>query len=140
MKEQSVSEMARPIDLLEQRKPDFSPGEAKPGANDELGATKHRADQADAVGLQSCVVMSVSANDPTVLEARIDRAASRKRIVKELRGELRRFAVPYRQDLDPQVLRAVRVYLEEGATFEQASICVFGDPKHARAIRYWGLR
>jgi hypothetical protein len=86
---------------------------------------------------QPSVIVSVRGDDPTILEAFIDRTASQQRIISDLRRELRKFAVPYRRDLDKRILKAIRVHLEEGATFEEASICLFGNPDSARAIRYW---
>jgi hypothetical protein len=96
-------------------------------------------DKADTGEKQSSVRLSVSEVDCTILTALIDRTASQKRIIDDLRRVLTQFAVPYRE-LDPRILEAIRVKLRENITFEEASICVFGTPDHARMIRYWRNR
>jgi hypothetical protein len=77
--------------------------------------------------------------DRSILTALIDRTASRRRIIDDLRRALPQFAVPYR-DLEPKILEAIRLKLTDNLTFEEASIFVFGTPDHARAIRYWRNR
>jgi hypothetical protein len=88
-------------------------------------------------GSGSSVIVRVRTGDSTHLEALIDRSAPRKKIINDLREQLRQFAVPYRERLDQRVLEGLRLYQEEGLTFDQASISVFGDPKSARTLRYW---
>jgi len=96
-------------------------------------------DQARTGNKESSVDLSVSTDDRRILTALIDRTASQKRIIDDLRLILTQFAVPY-HELDPRILEAIRVKLTENTTFEEASICVFGTPKYARKIRYWQNR
>jgi hypothetical protein len=84
-------------------------------------------------------LLSVERGDPTLLAAIVDRTASRKKIIDDLRRALPKFAVPYRK-IQPDLLQAIRLTLTENMTFEQASIRVYGTPKHAGAIRYWRNR
>ena len=91
------------------------------------------------VARKSSVSLSVCQGDQTILAAVIDRTASQTAIIKDLRQELPKFGVPYR-DVDPRILEAIRSKLTENLTFEQASIWVFGDPNFARKIRYWQNR
>ena len=88
---------------------------------------------------QPSVHLSVRKEDSAILEAVIDRTASQTAIIDDMRQELPRFDVPYR-DVDPRILEAIRVKSAENLTFEQASIWVFGDPNFARKIRYWQNR
>jgi hypothetical protein len=85
------------------------------------------------------VSLSVSKDDPTILTALIDRTASQKRIIDDLRRALPQLAVPYRE-LEPGIVKAIRFKLTENITFQEASICVFGTPNRCRTIRYWRNR
>jgi hypothetical protein len=87
---------------------------------------------------QPSVSLSLS-EDPTILTALIDRTASQKRILVDLRRALPQFAVPYRE-LEKGIVDAIRIKLKENITFEEASICVFGTPDHHRTVRYWRNR
>ncbi len=89
--------------------------------------------------LQSSVHLSVRLEDKTTVAAIIDITASRTKIINDLRRELSRFAVPYR-NLDKRILEAIRVRSVENLNYEEASIRVFGDPSFARKIRYWQNR
>jgi len=88
---------------------------------------------------QAAVSLSVKKDDPTILTALIDRTASQKRILDDLRRALSHLAVPYRE-LEPGIVRAITIKVSENITFEQASICVFGTPDRSRLIRYWRNR
>jgi len=92
-------------------------------------------------GRQPSVSLSVSKDDPTILTALIDRTASQKRILDDLRRALALpdLAVPYRE-LKPGIVKAILIKLTENITFEEASICVFGTPDRSRMIRYWRNR
>lgn len=85
------------------------------------------------------VALSVSKDDPTILTALIDRTASQKRIIDDLRRTLPQLAVPYRE-LEPGIVKAIRIKMTEVVTFQEASICVFGTPDRCRTIRYWRNR
>jgi hypothetical protein len=87
---------------------------------------------------QPAVSLSVS-GDPTILTALIDRTASQKRILDDLRRALPDFDVPYRE-LEPGIIEAILIKLRENITFQEASICVFGTPNRCRTIRYWRNR
>jgi hypothetical protein len=90
---------------------------------------------------ESSVSLSVSKDDPTILTALIDRTASQKRILDDLRRTLALpdLAVPYRE-LEPGIVKAITIKVRENTTFEEASICVFGTPDRSRLIRYWRNR
>jgi hypothetical protein len=88
---------------------------------------------------ESSVRLSVSKGDRTILTAIIDRTASQKRIIDDLRRALPQFDVPYRE-LERHLVEAIQVKSRENITFEQASIRVLGTPSHARTIRYWRNR
>jgi hypothetical protein len=88
---------------------------------------------------QSAVALSVSKEDPTILTAVIDRTASQKRILDDLRRALPDLAVPYRE-LEPGIIDAIRIKTTEKITFQNASICIFGTPDRCRTIRYWRNR
>ena len=88
---------------------------------------------------QPAVALSVSNDDPTILTALIDRTASQKRILDDLRRALPDFAVPYRE-LEPGIVKAIRIKIRQNITFEEASICAFGIPDLAGRIRYWRNR
>lgn len=88
---------------------------------------------------QPAVSLSVKKDDSTILMALIDRTASQKRILDELRRALPDLAVPYRE-LEPGLVKAIWIKLTEDVTFEEASICVFGTPDRSRLIRYWRNR
>jgi hypothetical protein len=88
---------------------------------------------------QPSVLVSLSKDDPTVLTALIDRTASQKRILVDLKRALPQFAVPCRE-LEKGIVDAILIKLRENITFEAASICVFGDSKFGRTIRYWRNR
>jgi hypothetical protein len=90
-------------------------------------------------GQQPSVSLSVSKDDPTILTALIDRTASQKRILDDLRRALPQVGVPYRE-LEPRIIEAILIKLRENITFEEASICVFGTPSLAGRIRYWRNR
>ena len=90
-------------------------------------------------GHQAAVLLVVSKDDPTILTALIDRTASQKRILEDLRQRLPDFAVPYRE-LEPRIVEAIWIKIRENITFEEASICVFGTPNLAGRIRYWRNR
>jgi hypothetical protein len=87
---------------------------------------------------QPAVSLAVS-KDPTILTAVIDRTASQKRILDDLRRALPQLAVPYRE-LEIGIVDAIRIKLRENITFEEASICAFGTPDFAGRIRYWRNR
>ena len=89
--------------------------------------------------LQSSVSLSMREEDHTILVANIDRTASQTTIINDLRQELSKFAVPYR-NVDQRTIEAIRVKLAENLTYEEAAISVFGDVKFARKIRYWQNR
>ena len=90
-------------------------------------------------GPQLSVSLSVREEDRTTLAAIIDITASRTKIIDDLRHELSKFAVPYRK-LDKRILEAIRLRSAENLTYVEAAICVFGDPRSARKIRYWQNR
>ena len=92
-------------------------------------------------GVEPAVLLSVKKDDPTILMAVIDRTASQKRILDDLRRALALpdLAVPYRE-LEPGILKAITIKVRENTTFEEASICVFGTPDRSRLIRYWRNR
>jgi len=96
-------------------------------------------DQADVGDKEPSVKLLVSDDDPTMLTAFIDRTASQKRIVHDLRHALAQYAVP-RREIDRQIVQGIRVKLDENTTFEEASICVLGTSDLARKIRYWRNR
>jgi hypothetical protein len=85
---------------------------------------------------QASVLLSVSTGDVRILTALIDRTASGRRIIDDLRRALPEFAVPYRE-LERRIVEAIWVKSSESLTFEEASIRVFGTPDYARRIRYW---
>jgi hypothetical protein len=87
---------------------------------------------------QPAVSLSVS-EDPTILTALIDRTASQKRILDDLRRALPELAVPYRE-LEPRIIEAIRIKQTENISFQSASICAFGSPDRHRMIRYWRNR
>jgi hypothetical protein len=89
--------------------------------------------------LQRSVSLCVCQEDRTILVAVIDRTASRTAIINDLRRELPKFTVPYR-NVDQRILRAIRLKLAENITYEEAAICVFGDVNFARKLRYWQNR
>jgi hypothetical protein len=93
-------------------------------------------EQANNENLRPSVSLTVREQDRTVLTGYVDRTASQNRIIANLREELRKFSVPYR-DVDQRILEAIRVKLTENITYEAASIWVFGDANFARQIRYW---
>ena len=90
---------------------------------------------------QPAVSLWVKKDDPTILTALIDRTASQKRILNDLRRALalRDLAVPYRE-LEPGIVKAITIKLRENTTFEEASIRVFGTPDLGGRIRYWRNR
>ena len=90
---------------------------------------------------QPAVSLSVKKDDPTILMAIIDRTASQKRILDDLRQALALpdLAVPYRE-LEPGIIKAITIKVRENTTFEKASICIFGTPDRSRLIRYWRNR
>jgi hypothetical protein len=96
-------------------------------------------DQARTGNKESSVSLSVSDDDRTILTAVIDRTASQKRIIYDLRQALAQYAVP-RREIDRQLIEGIRVKLDENTTFEEASIYVFGTSDRARKIRYWRNR
>jgi hypothetical protein len=106
------------------------PGVASPTRGVGIG------NQAKARDGQPRVFLSVKNDDPTVLTALIDRTASRKKIIDDLRRALPQFAVPYRE-LKPKIVEAIQAQSRENITFEEASTRVFGTPNRARTIRYW---
>jgi|HubBroStandDraft_2_1064218.scaffolds.fasta_scaffold00415_6 hypothetical protein len=88
---------------------------------------------------QPSVWLSVKKDDCTILTAMIDRTASQKRIIDDLRRVLPQLAVPYRE-LEPGIVEATRIKSTENISFEDASICVFGSPSRSRILRYWRNR
>jgi hypothetical protein len=88
---------------------------------------------------QPSIALSVREVDRTTLMAIIDRSASQKRILLDLKQALPQFAVPYRE-LEEGIVEAIRTRLKEDITFYEASIRVFGTPRHSRMIRYWRNR
>ena|ERR1700674_5737209 len=89
--------------------------------------------------MQPSVILSVRQEDRTTLVAVINRTVSKTTIINDLRQELSKFAVPYR-NVDQRILEAIRVKLAENITYEEAAIYVFGDASFARKIRYWQNR
>jgi hypothetical protein len=85
---------------------------------------------------ESSVSLSVKGDDRTILEAVIDRTKSQSRILGDLRKELGKCGVPYR-DVDPRIFEAVRLHEHDGLTYEEASIRTFGNDGKASSIRYW---
>lgn len=102
-------------------------------------AEQERAPVDDQRELQSSVSLSVRQEDHTILVAQIDRTASQTKLINDLRKELPKFAVPYR-NVDQRILKAIRVKIAENLTDEQAALWVFGDARYARQIRYWQNR
>jgi hypothetical protein len=88
---------------------------------------------------QPAVSLWVKKDDPTILMALIDRTASQRRILDDLRRALPQVGVPYRE-LEPRIIEAILIKLRENITFEEASICVFGTSSLAGRIRYWRNR
>lgn len=102
-------------------------------------AEQERAPVHDQRELQSSVSLSLRKEDHTILVATIDRTASQTKIINDLRKELPKFAVPYR-NVDQRILEAIRVKFAENLTDEEAALYVFGDASYARSIRYWRNR
>lgn len=100
---------------------------------------QERAPVHDQRELQSSVSLSVRKEDHTILVANIDRTASQTKIMNDLRKELPKFAVPYR-NVDQRILEAIRVKSARNLTDEEAALGVFGDARYARQIRYWQNR
>ena len=73
------------------------------------------------------------------LTVAIDRWASRRDILKELRAVLRKYGVPARP-VDPRILSALRLRREHALSFREAARRVFGDPKLADRLRYWDIK
>lgn len=89
--------------------------------------------------VQGCSVhISVNPDDPTICIVTIDRTASRKRIVSDLKKALPRLdpPPPYRE-VDLRIFEAVALLRLAKLTYEQASIRLFGSSKQAESIRYW---
>jgi hypothetical protein len=114
-------------------------GEQEVVEQDAVIATKRAPLAKPANDQQPAVALSVSKDDPTILTALIDRTASQKRILNDLRRALPDFAVPYRE-LEPGIVEAIRRRIRENITFQEASIWVFGTPDLAGRIRYWRNR
>jgi hypothetical protein len=116
-------------------------GEQKVVEQDAVIGTRRTLAAKPANDQQLSVSLSVKKDDPTILTALIDRTASQKRILDDLRRALALpdLAVPYRE-LEPGIVEAITKKVRENTTFEEASIYVFGNPDFAGRIRYWRNR
>jgi hypothetical protein len=98
--------------------------------------------QTEADGTRS-VFLSIKKDDPTFLHAVIDRTQARNTIVRDLKRELQKLGVPYRE-LDCRIVASIRLKAVGNCTLEEAAARVFGSSALPASLRHWrnkwGLR
>jgi hypothetical protein len=79
-------------------------------------------------------------SDHFTVQAFIDRNATISTVIRQLKAALRKLGMRAHGDVDERVFAAVRWKRENGATYRQASMAVFGTERHHARVRYWDLK